>query len=335
MATAGDIKGILEKFQSTDAGVRASNLRKEIKRPAGISREVFALMNEEDLAKIQEEQENNEEENDDKENVKKQYAKIINAIKNKDKVDTWVQYKFTNPARSDTPFLHHWTKKRECDEQYPFAKFNKHIEVLSYTEEEYKNAVNNMNVDPRKAKWSKADTDLLFQLCDQFQLRFINITDRFNSIKEDESKKKDMKFQQVRKRDRKCKEIQKAAEQKKSINEKKVEEIKDRYYSVCKVLLEARNTTDHVFVQKPFDYFQEKKRKENIEKLFIRTKQDNETEKLLLADLKKLDQLIKKTEKEEKQLEKLVNNERQRQDAFQQQQQMFQQKIDQTKQQET
>ena len=54
MAPAGDIKGILEKFQSTDAGVRQSNLRKEIKRPAGISREVFALMNEEDLIKIQE-----------------------------------------------------------------------------------------------------------------------------------------------------------------------------------------------------------------------------------------------------------------------------------------
>ena len=79
---------------------------------------------------------------------------------------------------------------------------------------------------------------------------------------------------------------------------------------MCKALLEHRNQLDHVFIQKPFDYFQEKKRKENIEKLFIRTKQDNETEKLLLADLKKLDQLIKKTEKEEKQLEKLVNNER-------------------------
>jgi DNA methyltransferase 1-associated protein 1 len=65
-------------------------------------------------------------------------------------VDTWIQYKFLNPARSDTAFLEHWTKEKEKDEQYPFAKFNKHIEVLSYTEEEYKNAVNPLPQDPRK-----------------------------------------------------------------------------------------------------------------------------------------------------------------------------------------
>ena len=41
----------------------------------------------------------------------------------------------------------------------------------------------------------------------------------------------------------------------------------------------------------------------------MRTKEDNEIEKQIIADMKKLDQLIKKTEKEEKQLEKLVNNE--------------------------
>ena len=92
MATAGDIKGILEKFQPADGGIKQSNLKKEIKRPPGISREVFALMTEEQLAKIQEEQENNDEDNDEKENAKKHYAKILNAIKNKDKVDPWVQF---------------------------------------------------------------------------------------------------------------------------------------------------------------------------------------------------------------------------------------------------
>ena len=76
----------------------------------------------------------------------------------------------------------------------------------------------------------------------------------------------------MRKRDRKCKEVTKVDPKKVSVNEKKVEEIKDRYYTVCKALLEHRGQLDHVFVQKPFDYFQEKKRKENIEKLFVRTK---------------------------------------------------------------
>jgi hypothetical protein len=58
-----------------------------------------------------------------------------------------------------------------------------------------------------------------------------------------------------------------------------VEEIKDRYYSVTKVLLEERGEIDHIIVQKPFDYAKEKMRKENLEKLFMRTKEDNEIEK--------------------------------------------------------
>ena len=52
-----------------------------------------------------------------------------------------------------------------------------------------------------------------------------------------------------------------------SLVEKRVEEIKDRYYSVSKAILEIRGEKDHVLVQKPFDYFTEKLRKENIEKL--------------------------------------------------------------------
>ena len=46
----------------------------------------------------------------------------------------------------------------------------------------------------------------------------------------------------MRKRDRKCKDIQKIDPKKPVFaQEKKVEEIKDRYYSVCKVVLEYRN----------------------------------------------------------------------------------------------
>ena len=80
----------------------------------------------------------------------------------------------------------------------------------------------------------------------------------------------------------------------------------------------------HAIVQRPFDFYQEKERKENLAKLFTRTKEDNELEKTLLLELKKLDQFIKKTEKEEKQLEKLINNEQARQDAVVKQQQIIQ-----------
>ena len=88
-----------------------------------------------------------------------------------------------------------------------------------------------------------------------------------------------------------------------------------------------RQKPDHVIVKHPFDLQKEKKRKENLAKLFMRTKSDNEEEKSMLVELKKLDMLIKKTEKEEKQLEKLVKNETLRQAALVQQQAILANKL--------
>ena len=60
-------------------------------------------------------------------------------------VDKWVWHGFGNPARSDSLVLHHWTKAQDTDEPYPFARFNKKIEVIKYTDEEYKKAVEMLN----------------------------------------------------------------------------------------------------------------------------------------------------------------------------------------------
>ena len=89
-------------------------------------------------------------------------------------------------------------------------------------------------------------------------------------------------------------------------HERTVDEIKDRYYSVSKAVLEHRGSLEHTIVKKPFNYEQEVKRKCNIEKLFLRTKEQHEKEKLLVSELKKLEQRIKKEEKEEKNLRKLI-----------------------------
>ena len=48
------------------------------------------------------------------------------------------------------------------------------------------------------------------------------------------------------------------------------------------------------------------KRKCNLEKLFMRTKEQHEKEKYMIAELKKLETTIKKQEKEEKNLRKLI-----------------------------
>ncbi|XP_050386969.1 SWR1-complex protein 4-like [Argentina anserina] len=57
---------------------------------------------------------------------------------------------------------------------YSFAKYNKSVDVIKYTDEEYDKYL----TDPM---WTKEETDQLFDLCERFDLRFIVIADRFPS----------------------------------------------------------------------------------------------------------------------------------------------------------
>jgi hypothetical protein len=90
--------------------------------------------------------------------------------------------------------------------------------------------------------------------------------------------------------------------------DRSVDEVKQRYYEVAKAILTLQGNVNHLIVQKPFNFEQEVRRKNNLEKLFMRTKDQMEREKLMQIELKKLEQKIKKEEKEEKNLAKLIDN---------------------------
>ncbi len=49
----------------------------------------------------------------------------------------WEWVCFSNSARTDGLELKHWQKKGVQWEDYPFARFNKKLEVLQYSDEEY------------------------------------------------------------------------------------------------------------------------------------------------------------------------------------------------------
>ena len=85
-----------------------------------------------------------------------------------------------------------------------------------------------------------------------------------------------------------------------------VDELKDRYYSVSAEVLKLRGENDNPIVQKPFNFEMEVRRKNNLEKIFMRTKDQIEREKYCLSELKKIDQKLKKEEKEERNLAKLL-----------------------------
>ncbi|XVF80714.1 hypothetical protein PTKIN_Ptkin15bG0097300 [Pterospermum kingtungense] len=88
---------------------------------------------------------------------------------------TWQWLPFTSSARNDNLQLYHWVRVVNGvppTDDYSFAKYNKSVDVIRYTDQEYEKYL----TDPT---WTKEETDQLFDLCERFDLRFIIIADRF------------------------------------------------------------------------------------------------------------------------------------------------------------
>lgn len=106
--------------------------------------------------------------------------------------------------------------------------------------------------------WTRSETDELWSLLKQFDLRFIVVHDRFSNP------------------------------------EKSLEDLKDRYYAISRRLLELNadhdeDITKHPLNKVPFKYEQEVERKRQIEKLFARTEEEIEEEKKLIVEYKRIE----------------------------------------------
>ncbi|KAI9910025.1 hypothetical protein PsorP6_011202 [Peronosclerospora sorghi] len=99
----------------------------------------------------------------------------------------WLRKPFRNPARASLAgesgeaglVLTHWVKAHVELSDYVFARFNVKSETTSYTDEDY-HTVLAPHVDPL-LKWTKEETDVLFKLCQRFDLRWVVVVDRYNS----------------------------------------------------------------------------------------------------------------------------------------------------------
>ncbi|KAJ2993141.1 DNA methyltransferase 1-associated protein 1 [Globomyces sp. JEL0801] len=128
--------------------------------------------------------------------------------------------------------LHSWVKEGSVVDSSILETFK-----LEYSEEEYNTHLSNPN-------WSKEETDYLFHLCSEYNLRFPIIMDRYDQP------------------------IQRS-----------MEDIKARYYQVCKKLA-AVKTAGYTFVES-----KEKLRKEHINKLLSRTPEQLLEEELLYHEI--------------------------------------------------
>lgn len=241
---------------------------KAVKRPEGMHREVFALLY-----------------NDNKDappllptdtGAGYKQAKARLGMK---KVRRWEWTPFVNPARKDQAAFHHWRRVSDEPKDYPFAKFNKQLNIPQYTVAEY-----NTHLKSNNPKWSKLQTDHLFELANRFDLRFVIMADRWDRAN--------------------CGTIT-------------VEDLKERYYEVIGTLAKVRASggvsstpaaaaavDKKVFV---FDGEHERKRKEQLRKLFDRTTKQIEEEQMLINELKKIEVRKKERDRKTQDLQKLIS----------------------------
>ncbi|XP_070671163.1 SWR1-complex protein 4-like isoform X8 [Malus domestica] len=147
---------------------------------------------------------------------------------------TWQWLPFTSSARKDNLQLYHWVRVVNGVPpigDYSFAKYNK--------------------------MWTKEETDQLFELCQQFDLRFIVIADRFPSSRT-------------------------------------VEELKERYYKVSRSILIARaaaspgDVSEHPIVKEPYKFTQERDRKRALSMVLSQTKHQERKDSEVLAEAKRI-----------------------------------------------
>jgi SANT/Myb-like domain of DAMP1/DNA methyltransferase 1-associated protein 1 (DMAP1) len=141
-------------------------------------------------------------------------------------------------------------------------------------------------VPPQKL-WTREETDALFELCSQFDLRFPVIHDRWPS-----------KFAT-----------------------RSVDELKDRYYAVAKAVLEYRTKVDKAALTKmpialqkhaqaismnPFDYEYECIRKNQLERQYKRSKEELREEEETVRNARRIEANQKRLKKERERLAKLL-----------------------------
>jgi len=166
----------------------------------------------------------------------------------------WSWKPFTSQARADGLVLHHWAKE-DTDREKLFDQYNRQVDVVTYTDEEYEAHL-------KDTEWTKEETDYLMDLCRRFDLRFFIIHDRYAYPS----------------------------------STRTIEDMKDRYYTVTRRILCARDQP--VSADLHFDKGRETERKRFLKHLTARTQDDLAEETAVFSELRKVQQQYKRWTKE-------------------------------------
>ncbi|KAK3034654.1 hypothetical protein RJ639_033609 [Escallonia herrerae] len=172
---AKDILGLPKAPLSLPQEKKSRPPKDSQRKPDGISREVYALTG--GIAPLMPAIDISQWKRRAQSENQKEYAFKISTILTLPLQITWQWLPFTSSARNDNLQLYHWVRVVNGvppTGDYSFAKYNKSVDVIKYTDEEYEKYL----TDPT---WTKEETDQLFDLCQRFDLRFVVVADRFQS----------------------------------------------------------------------------------------------------------------------------------------------------------
>jgi DNA methyltransferase 1-associated protein 1 len=120
----------------------------------------------------------------------------------------WTWAPFASSSRTDGALFHHWVRANVEYPDYPYARFDIHLDPITHSEEEYRRYLTNDS-------WTKSETDTLLDLARRFELRWPVIYDRWVEML---YSPKDAGSEDMR----------------------KIEDLQHRYYSVAALLTQSR-----------------------------------------------------------------------------------------------
>ncbi|PFH51350.1 hypothetical protein AMATHDRAFT_142666 [Amanita thiersii Skay4041] len=181
----------------------------------------------------------------------------------------WEYRSFKNPARSDELELRHWVKaSTDQNADYPFAKYNTQSSAYTYSQDEYTKYLEDK-------EWTKDETDYLFRIVQEYDTRWYIIHDRYD-------------FPNGASRS--------------------IEDLKDRYFSVCRKLIRNKPWTSDetaknlLLASLQFDKDRELMRKKYLLSLESRPPEQIVEEEALYIEVRRLEQNERKFKKEREDL---------------------------------
>jgi len=187
-----------------------------------------------------------------------EYLPLIDNPNKKIKNTTnWIWSKFINPLRNDKLQLEHWQRKEDIGKEYNKLN-NKSLEIIEFTKDEYDKLIK-----PNDINWNYEQTMYLWNLIKQYNLKFIIIYDRFDEI---------------------------------TYGKRTIESLKDRYYSIAKIILEHRKLYDHPIIKSGYNNEQEIFRRNYLAKIMNKSiselKEDNSLNNII-NEAKNFEEYIK------------------------------------------